>query len=97
MLQIADHLHGAQLGGAGDRASGEGRRYHIGDGQARAQARFDPCHQVMDVGQVHDARRVGNAHAAGYRDAAKIVAHQIDDHRQFGAVFDAGEQCGAGL
>ena len=44
-----------------------------------------------------DREKIGNADGAEISDAAKVVAHQVDDHQIFGAVFDVGRKRVAGL
>ena len=91
-LQLVDDLHGADLRRAGDRAAGE----HGADDVVRPGAGPEPAFhrgdQVVHLGERLDAQGVAHDDRAISADAAQVVAFEVHDHGQLGAVLGGGEQ-----
>jgi len=68
----------------------------VSQGAFAAQGGGDAGDEVVDVGQVEDRRGIHDADTAGHGDPAEVVADEVDDHRQLGAVLGAGEKFAAG-
>ena len=86
-LELVDDLHGADLGGTGDRAAGKDGANHVDRPGAGPDSPFDRGDQMMDLGKRFDLHRVEDHDRAVLADATQVVALQVDDHRQLGAVF----------
>ena len=85
VLDLVDHLHGAQLGGAGHRAGGEQRAQRLHRGDVRAEVAADGADQLVHglVGlDVHQHRHLDGARLAHHR---QVVAEQVHDHQVLGA------------
>ena len=91
-LQLVDDFHRPHLGRAGQRAGGEGGAEYVEIIDTRREQAFDVGHDVHDMGVALDDHLVGDLDAAGLRDAANIVARQIDQHDMFGAFFFITQQ-----
>src|SRR5262249_48462035 len=89
-LELVDDLHGADFGRAGDRAPREGRADHIDRPRAGPQAALDRGYQVVDLGVALDRLGLRHHDRPISADAPQVVALQVDDHRQLGAVLVAG-------
>ena len=89
-FEFIDDLHGPDLGSAGHRSPGEGRPEQLAICHPRTQGAGHLPHAMMHGGMRFDGPRLGNPHRAILADAAKIVAHQVDDHVEFGKLLAPG-------
>ncbi len=95
-LEFADDLHGPDLGGAGDRSARKGGPQQVDGVRAFAQASDNGGGSMEDGRTGFNLSVVGNANCAVFADTAQIVAFEVDDHVEFGAILLAAPECGAG-
>ena len=74
--------------------AGKSRAQHVDRGQSRLQLALDVGHDVHHVRIALDHHLLGHAHAAGLRDAADVVAAEVDQHHVLGALLRVGQQLG---
>ena len=86
-LELADDLHGAHLGRAGDRAAGEQGAEHVLEPHVGPELGLDAGSHLMHRAVGLDREQVGDLDRADLRHAAEIVAQQIDDHQVLGALL----------
>jgi hypothetical protein len=55
---------------------------------------FDVADDVHDVRVALDAKGLGDLDGAGFRDAADVVAGQVDQHHVLGTLLGVGQQFG---
>ncbi len=96
LLQFADDLHRADLRRAGDRAAGKQRAHDLLDACRRLEPRGDGGDHGVQGGIGLDGEEVFHRDAADQRQAADVVAHQIDDHQVLGAILRRGGERGLG-
>lgn len=96
-FEFGDDLLGADLGGAGDGAAGESGAEEGVEGGVGAECAADGAgglkdavalHAVGGVAVMFDGAGVIDVDGADVADAAEIVAHEIDDHGEFGLIFE---------
>ncbi len=86
-FELADDLHGADLGGAGDGAAGKHGGEDVVEGGARTQGGGDGGGHLVEGLVALDGEEVVDVHGAGKADAAEVVAEEVDDHDMLGAVL----------
>ena len=91
-LELVDDLHRAHLRRARERAGRERRAQQVEPVEPRAQPRLHVRDDVHHVRVALDHRVLAHAHAADLRDAAHVVAAQVDQHHVLGALLRVGEQ-----
>ena len=91
-LELVDDLHRAHFRRADERAGGERRGEQIERVAPWREIAIHAAHDVHHVAVALD-RAIGiHVHAAGARDAAEIVAREIDQHHVLGVLFRIGAQ-----
>ena len=93
-FQFVDHFHCAHFRRAGQGAGREGGAQHVEVRQAVLQRAFHVRDDMLHMRVFFDHHAVGDLHAASRRDAADIVARQVDQHHVFGDLFRVGQQFG---
>ncbi len=93
-FKFVDDLHGADFGGAGDGADGEGEAEGVEEGFIGGEFSGDVGDDVHDVGVAFDGEDVGDFDGAEFGGAADVVAAEVDEHDVFGAFFGVGEEFG---
>ncbi|MNH23697.1 hypothetical protein D3C79_836060 [compost metagenome] len=83
-FQLVDNLHRADLGRTRQGASRQNRPQCIHRRQAFTQLAGNVGNNVHHVGVTLDHHLLGQAHTAGRRHTADIVAAQIDQHQVLG-------------
>ena len=91
-FQLADHFQRADLRRAADRAGRERGTQHVGIAQPRLQLPGDFADDVHDVAVAFDHELLAHFHGTGLRDAASIVAAEVDQHQVLGAFLRVGQQ-----
>ncbi len=91
-LQLVDDLQRAHLRRAADGAGGERGAQHVDAGEAGLQRALDVGHDVHHVRVALDLHPVGDLDGAGLRDAADVVAAEVDQHHVLGELLGVGEQ-----
>lgn len=86
-LELGDDFAGTLFGGAGDAAAGEAGAEGIHMIHVRAQGAGDGGDEVEDLGVAFDTPELGDGDAAKFTDLAEVVALQVGDHEQLGALF----------
>jgi len=86
-LELADDLHGADLGCAGDGAAGKHGGEDVVEGKARAEGSGDGGGHLVEGLIAFDREEVVNADGARSADAAEIVAQEVDDHDVLGTIL----------
>ena len=90
-LELVDELHRAHLGRARDGACREAGRQHV-RGAPLADGARHARHDVHDVAVALDLGEAVHADRAGVRNAAEIVAPQVDQHQVLGALLGVGQE-----
>ncbi len=90
-FKLVEELHGTDFGRAADGARGEGGAHDVEGGFVGTQFAGDVGDDVHDVAVAFDRHEVGDFDGAELRDAADIVAGEVDEHEVFGALFGVGE------
>ena len=93
-LELVDQLHRAHLRRARQRAGRERRAQHVVIRHAGLQLAFDRADDVLHVRVLLDHQPVGHLHRADFRDAAHVVAREIDQHHVLGDFLRVVEQFG---
>ena len=88
-LEFGDYLHGANLGRAGDRSSGETGGENVCRRNAGARRGGDTGFQVVHGGEGAQPEEFRNGHGARCGDTSQIIAEYVDDHDVFGTVLGA--------
>ena len=91
-LQLPDQLHGAHLGGAGERAGGEDGAERVEGVEVGSQAALDVADQVQDVAVALDRAVARHRHRARPRNAPHVVAPQVDEHDVLGVLLGVARQ-----
>jgi hypothetical protein len=91
-FELGDDLHAAHLRAARDRAA----RKHGGHDRARRRVGAEPSAHVRDdvmhVRVALDGHQLIDFDRARHRDAAEVVAFQVDQHDVLGALFRMADQ-----
>ena len=93
-FEFVQDLHGADLGGAGDGSSGECGAHDIEGAAASGEFAGDMGDDVHDMAVTLDCHEVGDFHRAVFRDAADIVAGEVDEHEVLSALLRIGHEIG---
>ena len=86
-FELADDLHSADLGSSGDGAAGEEGGEDVVEGGAGAEGGGDGGGHLVEGLVALDGEEVVDVDGAGERDAAEVVAEEVDDHDVLGAVL----------
>ena len=87
LFEVADDLHGADLGGSGDGAAGEEGAEDFVEGEVGADCAGDGGGHLEQGLVALDGEEVFDVDAAHGADAAQVVAQEVDDHDVLAAVF----------
>ncbi len=85
-------MHGADFGGAGDGADGEGEAEGVEDGFVGGEFAGDVGDDVHDVAVAFDGHDVVDLHAAQLGGAADVIAAQVHEHDVLGTFLGIGEE-----
>ena len=88
-LEFIDDLHRSDFRRASDRTRRKCRREQFKPIDLWREARADFRDTVMHSDMRFEDARGRHFHRTDFRDAAEVVPHQVDDHREFGGVFVA--------
>ena len=91
-LELIDDLHRPHLGRAHQGAGRERRREQIEGVEPRRERTADSAHDVHDVAVALDHPIRLHAHRPRGRDAAQVIARQIDQHDVLGVLLGIREQ-----
>src|SRR5260370_1823046 len=91
-FKLFDNFHGADLGRAGNGASGKASHQRVQAIHIFAETTAQCGDDVHDVGKTLDGHELLDFDGAVIADAAEIVAAEIDEHDVLGALFFAAEQ-----
>ena len=91
-LEPFEDLHRPDLGGAGDGATGKGRRQDVEGVAFRGQHAGHGGDEVLDRGGPFETAEPWNADAPGPADATQVVAQDVHDHHVLGPVLVAGQE-----
>ena len=91
-FEFANDFQRADLRRTADGAGGKGGLQDIGEGGAGLQLALHLRHDMHHVRVAFDLETIGHDHAAGFGDAANIVAAQVDQHKVLGALLRIGQQ-----
>ena len=86
-FEVADDLHGADLGGSGDRAAGEHGGEDVVEGCAGAEGGGDGGGHLEEGLVALDGEEIVDVDGAREGDAAEVVAEEVDDHYVLGAIL----------
>ena len=91
-LQFFDNLHGPDFRSAGDRPARKHRGQQVDVIVIRAQPPLDFCNKVMDLGIALQGEGLIDLHRAKLTDSTKVVAFEVDNHRQFSFILRTRKQ-----
>ncbi len=86
-FELADDLHGADLGGAGDGATGEEGAEEVVKGEAPGEGGRDGGGHLVEGLVALDGEEFVDGYGAWKGDAAEVVAEQVDDHDVLGTIL----------
>lgn len=89
-LKLGDDLAGAFFGSAGDAAAREAGTEGIDVIDVRAEGAGDGGDEVEDLGVAFHPPELGDGDAAEFADLAEVVALEVGDHEELGALFGGG-------
>ncbi len=92
VLELADDLHRAYLGRAGDRAAREQPAEHARQAHVGFELRRHGRRELPDGLESLGLEDVGPGDRAGPADPAEVVAEEVHDHRVLRAVLRRGEE-----
>ena len=92
LFQFVDDLHRAHFGRAGHRAGRKAGHQRIERIAALGEIAFDIRDDMHHLAIALDEEFIGDIDAADLRDAADIVAAEIEQHQMLGAFLRIGEQ-----
>ena len=93
-FQLGDHLHGANLRRAAERAGGEGGAHEIKRRFVSGKPSFDLGDDMHDVAVALDDHQVFHLHGAEIAHPADVIARQVDQHDVLGPFLGVGQQFG---
>ena len=93
-LQLVDNFHGANFGRAGKRAARKAGRQRVEAIHIFAQLSAQARNQMHHVRVALDKHQLLDVHRTVFRNAAQIVAAQVDQHDVLGALLRIGGQFG---
>ena len=91
-FELADQLHGADLGRPDDGAGREDAAQQLRRVDTLLQSGAHAGRHLVQGLVGLDGEQVGDVDAADLGDAPDVVAHQIDDHQVLGALLDVRRQ-----
>src|SRR6267143_836662 len=86
-LALGDALHGADLRRAGDRTRGGTRPERVERIEAGCELAVDDGREMHHVRETVDAHELAHAHRSRARDAADVIAREVDEHHMLGALL----------
>ena len=93
-FEFVEDLHGADLGRSGDGSGGECGAHDIEGAAATGEFSRNMRDDVHDMAVALNGHEVGDFHRAVFRDAADIVAGEVDEHEVLGAFLRIGHEIG---
>ena len=93
-FEFVDDFHGADFRRAGKRAAGKAGGQRVEAVHILAQAPAQARDQMHHVRVALDEHQLFDAHRAVFRNAAQVVAAQIDQHDVLGAFLGIGGEFG---
>src|SRR3546814_11605395 len=91
-LDLVDDFHRADFRRAGQGAGGERCSQRVQRVETFLQTAGDVGDDVHDVAVALDHHLLGEPDAADVRDAANVVAAEVDQHQVFGDLFRIGDR-----
>ena len=91
-LDLVDDLHGADLGGARQRACGQRGAHRVHGADALAQRARHRRDDVHDVGVGLHGHELVHVHRAVLAHAPEVVAAEVHEHHVLGPLLGVGEQ-----
>src|SRR5512135_3786400 len=91
-LQLAQDLHGADLGRTADGARGEGAPERVEGGLVGPEVALDFGREVHDVGKSLHGPAYRNTHRSELANAAQVVAGQVHEHGVLGELLGVLQQ-----